>query len=276
MPTPIYYPPLDNGLQKTLDSDLSTGVTASLTLNNANRIQNKPGVLVIDRIDTNGALKLAADREYIGYTGVSGSTLTGLSRGLGGSTDQDHSVGAVIEFVPDAVVHQMIADGLASLLDASDVSAVKTGLVLPSPVLNGSITGTGVKDEDDMASNSATAVPTQQSVKAYVDKPRTTTEASSATPTINTDNTDMHTITALAAAITSMTTNLSGTPVNGQKLIIRIKDNGTARAITWGASFASRGATLPTTTVLGKYQYNGFMWNSTTSTWDCVATINEA
>ena len=276
MPTPIYYPPLDNGLQKTLDSDLSTGVTASLTLNNANRIQNKPGVLVIDRIDTNGALKLAADREYIGYTGVSGSTLTGLSRGLGGSTDQDHSVGAVIEFVPDAVVHQMIADALAALLSGTDISVLKTGLILPSPVLNGSITGTGVKDEDDMASNSATAVPTQQSVKAYVDKPRTTTETSSATPTINTDNTDMHTITALAAAITSMTTNLSGTPVNGQKLIIRIKDDGTARGITWGASFASRGATLPTTTVLGKYQYNGFMWNSTTSTWDCVATINEA
>lgn len=106
--------------------------------------------------------------------------------------------------------------------------------------------------------------------------PRSTTEASSATPTINTDNTDIHTITALAAAITSMTTNLSGTPVNGQKLIIRIKDDGTARAITWGASFASRGATLPTTTVLGKYQYNGFMWNSTASVWDCVASINEA
>lgn len=105
---------------------------------------------------------------------------------------------------------------------------------------------------------------------------RVTTETSSATPTINTDNTDMHTITALAAAITSMTSNLSGTPTNGQKLIIRIKDDGTARAITWGASFASRGATLPTTTVLSKYQYNGFIWNSTTNTWDCVATVNES
>lgn len=62
---------------------------------------------------------------------------------------------------------------------------------------------------------------------------RVTSEASSATPTINTDNSDAHSITALATAITSMTTNLSGTPTNFQKLIIRIKDNGTARAITW-------------------------------------------
>lgn len=104
---------------------------------------------------------------------------------------------------------------------------------------------------------------------------RTTTETSSATPTINVDNTDIHTITALAAAITSFTTNLSGTPVNGQKLTIRIKDDGTARAITWGASFASRGATLPTTTFLGKYVYVGLIYNSTASVWDCVAVSQE-
>lgn len=36
-------------------------------------------------------------------------------------------------------------------------------------VLNGALSGTSVKDEDNMASDSATAVPTQQSVKAYVD-----------------------------------------------------------------------------------------------------------
>ena len=104
---------------------------------------------------------------------------------------------------------------------------------------------------------------------------RTGTVASAAEPTINTDNVDMFTITALAVAITSMTTNLSGTPTLGQTLIIRILDDGTARAITWGASFASRGATLPTTTTLSKYLYVGFIYNTTTSTWDCIAVVNE-
>ena len=66
---------------------------------------------------------------------------------------------------------------------------------------------------------------------------RTGTVASSATPTINTDNVDYYSITALAAAITSFTTNLSGVPTIGQTLWISIKDNGTARAIAWGASF---------------------------------------
>ena len=105
---------------------------------------------------------------------------------------------------------------------------------------------------------------------------RSGTVTSHATPTINTDNVDIFTITALAEAITSMTTNLSGTPTLGQTLIIRILDNATARAITWGASFASRGATLPTTTVLSKYLYVGLIWNTTTSTWDCIATAQEA
>lgn len=104
----------------------------------------------------------------------------------------------------------------------------------------------------------------------------TSTVTSSATPTINTDTTDIFTITALAAAITSFTTNLSGTPANGQKLMIRIKDDGTARAITWGASFASSVATLPTTTILSKHLYVGLIWNSTTSKWECIASGSEA
>ena len=105
--------------------------------------------------------------------------------------------------------------------------------------------------------------------------PRNDTVASSATPTISTDTTEVFTITALAANITSMTTNLSGTPANGQRLLIRILDNGTARTITWGTSYASRGATLPTTTVISKYLYVSLIWNSTASTWDCVGAVQE-
>jgi len=45
-----------------------------------------------------------------------------------------------------------------------------TGAVtIPSPVLNTGVSGTAVKDEDNMSSDSATHVATQQSIKAYVD-----------------------------------------------------------------------------------------------------------
>jgi len=75
------------------------------------------------------------------------------------------------------------------------------------------------------------------------------------------------TITALAEAITSMTTNLSGTPSNFDSLVIRIKDNGTARAITWGTSFEAKGVALPTTTVLSKVLTVGFIYDTVTSKW---------
>jgi len=102
---------------------------------------------------------------------------------------------------------------------------------------------------------------------------RTGTTTSSATPTINTDNVDYYSITALAVAITSFTTNLSGTPTTGQTLWIDLTDDGTARAITWGSSFESYGnVTLPTTTVLSTKLSVGFIWNPTTTKWRCVAT----
>lgn len=105
---------------------------------------------------------------------------------------------------------------------------------------------------------------------------RITTISSSATPTINTDNCDFVDITALAAAITSMTTNLSGTPTNAQKLIIRFKDNATARTIAWGTSWESCGVALPTTTVISKRLTVGFLYDTTSSKWGCVASVQEA
>ena len=49
-------------------------------------------------------------------------------------------------------------------------SEALTNKTLTSPVINTAISGTAFKDEDDMSSNSATAVASQQSIKAYVDQ----------------------------------------------------------------------------------------------------------
>ena len=101
--------------------------------------------------------------------------------------------------------------------------------------------------------------------------PRVSTTTSSATPTINTDNVDIYGLTAQTVDITSFTTNLSGTPTDGQKLWIYVVGTG-ARAITWGTSFESSTATLPTTTVSTNRLDVGFVWNAATSKWRCVAT----
>lgn len=151
MPTPLYYPPTTNGLQKTLDANLLTGVTASATLNNVTGIQNKKGLMVIDRVDGNNNLT-PNKREYISFDGTSGSTVVTLVRGLGGSTDQDHAVGAIVEFVSDVVQQQAIIDGLLNTITtdgALDTTKVVdlttaqtiTNKTLTSPLFSGTVNG---------------------------------------------------------------------------------------------------------------------------------------
>ena len=115
----LYYPPTRNALQKTLGAALDEGTTSAATLNNVTGIQNKAGVCVIDRVDSNGTVKSSSDWEWISFTGTSGSTITTLTRGLAGSSDQDHAVGAIVEFVADAIW----ADGVMDALDNAFTSA---------------------------------------------------------------------------------------------------------------------------------------------------------
>ena len=63
------------------------------------------------------------------------------------------------------------AGGSIMLTDNADTSTDKTFTTptITSPVLNTGVSGTAVLDEDDMSSDSATKVATQQSIKAYVD-----------------------------------------------------------------------------------------------------------
>lgn len=92
--------------------------------------------------------------------------------------------------------------------------------------------------------------------------------------TITPTNVGQYEVTALAVPATIAIP--SGTPVDGQKLIIRIKDNGTARALTWTTSAGGyrviTGITLPTaTTGTAIPNYIGCIWNSQDSFWDVVA-----
>jgi hypothetical protein len=91
--------------------------------------------------------------------------------------------------------------------------------------------------------------------------------------TIAADSVDMFVITAQTTAL--LFNAPSGTPTQGQMLLIRIKDNGTARALTWNAIWRSgTTVTLPTTTVLSKTLYMEFLYNQTDDKWDIVGVAN--
>jgi len=192
----LKHPPTQNGLQKTLGSILTAGTTSAMTLNNVTGVQNKPGVVVINRINISGVELATSVREWVSYTGVSGSTLTGLTRSLGGSTDQDHGVGSVVEFVPDVTVFQSICDVIE---EEHNTNGTHTGITTDTITTSGlanmnsmaiasGTAMTSVKDEDDMVSNSAVALATQQSIKAYVDAQVATVTNTNVGIMVGTDN----------------------------------------------------------------------------------------
>jgi hypothetical protein len=106
--------------------------------------------------------------------------------------------------------------------------------------------------------------------------PRVASVASAASIQPNCDTTDQYNVTALAVAASFLVP--TGTPVQGQKLLIRLKDNGTARGLTWTTSaggYRIVGVVLPTTTTANKTTYVGCIYNSTDSFWDVIAVTTE-
>ena len=93
----------------------------------------------------------------------------------------------------------------------------------------------------------------------------------------NSDNFDVYEIIAQNAALTISADG--GSPVNGQKMLFRIKDNGTARVLAWtsGATKAFRemGVVLPLSTVQNKILYVGAIYNATDARWDAIAVGQE-
>lgn len=107
----------------------------------------KPGIALLSYTDPLNT----ANAEWVTYTSINGSNeLQGVTRGGEGYSAKAHANGVAVAF-PLSESH---VNNLAAALSIGGVST--TGV-------------TTTLDEDDMASNSATALSTQQSIKAYVD-----------------------------------------------------------------------------------------------------------
>lgn len=93
--------------------------------------------------DTGGALSIDLDSETMTFTGGTGIDTSGATNTL-----------------------TIAIDSTVATLTGTQTLTNKT---LTSAVLNTGVSGTAILDEDNMASDSATQLATQQSIKAYVD-----------------------------------------------------------------------------------------------------------
>ncbi len=134
-------------------------------------------------IDTTGSsqtVTFAIDSTVATLTGsqtLTNKTLTSpiLNTGISGTAflDEDNMASNSATKVASQQSIKAYVDAEVAGVPGGDVTLngtqTLTNKTLTSAVLNGTISGTSIKDEDNMSSNSATHLATQQSIKAYVD-----------------------------------------------------------------------------------------------------------
>lgn len=202
---------------------------------------------------------LTNEQVFTGVVDTGGSRVTDVKWTKGSNTA--HSAGAVVvdyitstafNMLSKAIGAQHNQDGSHGAITATSLST--TGGVTTTALTTGTITATGDTSVGGNLTLTGVLIPSSG----------TTASASSITPSGS-----FYTVTALAAAATI---NLpAGTPVSGQTLLLRFKDNGTARALTWDAGYRAVGVTIPTTTVISKVLYVGAIYNSQDSKWDVIS-----
>ncbi len=191
-----------------------------------------------------------------------------VTRGQEGTTARAFSSGAVFG------LRMTAADGDTFVAKVDGPASATANAV----ALFDGATGKLLKDSatllpaGDIVGTTATQTLTNKRVT-----PRVVSIADAATITPTGDTADEYIVTALAQPATIAAP--SGTPANGQKLILRIKDDGTGRALTWtttSGAYRAVGVTLPTTTTASKVTYVGCLYNSQDTFWDVVAVATQA
>lgn len=225
----------------------STGITAITAYT--------PGMTIIVYVDTTTDGTVTLDINSLGTKSLMKVNSTGAAINLTGS---DLVKGRYYLFAYDGTRWLWVS---ANSADQIQIVGTVGNLM--------KIGSTNNLEDSGLSSTTIVSIADVQTVTNKRITDRTGTVTSHATPTINTDNVDYFSITAQAEAITSMTTNLSGTPTENQELMLSITGTA-ARAITWGTSFENGTATLPTTTV-GTNRLDVYLvWNSVTSKWRCM------
>lgn len=100
---------------------------------------------------------------------------------------------------------------------------------------------------------------------------RVVTTTDDATAVIDVTVTDVYELSAVA---NNTTFTLTGTPTDGQNFIIRYKDAGVSKTLTW-TGFTPIGVTLPTATTAGKWGYVGVTYNSAAGQYHVTAVTTE-
>lgn len=97
----------------------------------------------------------------------------------------------------------------------------------------------------------------------YIPRIQSVISSATVTPTFLNDE-----VIITAQAVNLTLANPTGTPIEGKSLIIRIKDDGTARGITFDTQYRAINVVLPTSTTASRTLYLSMIYNATDTRWD--------
>lgn len=261
-------------------SDTFVFVTLAQTLSNKTFVAPVLGVATATSINgltitaTTGTLtvtnaKTLSVSNSLTLAGTDGKTLT-LTTGLTVTTNDGTLAFAGAS---NTFTFPSGSSTVMTLASADTVAGVKT-FNDGSLKLTGATSGASTLKAPAIASTYTHTLPAMTTTLASVGN--TTETTNTATVVAIAGIRHVHTITALATANTiGVPTVATGALNDTCVLILRIKDNATARALTWNAIFrASSDLALPSTTVLSKTLYCGFQYNVADTKWDLIAVLN--
>ena len=165
------------------------------------------------------------------------------------------------------------ASNASSAASSASTSASNASTYATNASTSASNASTSASNAATSATNAATSeTNAASSATAAANYPRVTSYTTTTSITPNFATTDMYILTALASNITiNAATGMS----DGDKLLFRFLDNGTARTITWNAVYVDANASKPVATVSTKTTYVGMVYNAGLSRWDVIAVIQE-
>ena len=174
-----------------------------------------------------------------------------------------------------ALVDNTNPEALGAVGPGSQLVAARRDHVHPMPAIRDTAAIVAGDSADAARSDAADSAATYAGDTAAVlraEAPtRDTSLSNPSTIAVNAGLYGQVTVTGLAQTLTIGAP--TGSPLNGQRLTIRVKDDGTTRTLSWNAAFvAYTDVTLSTGTTAGKTMYWQALWNSTDSKWDVLAS----
>jgi len=158
----------------------------------------------------------------------------------GATDDANETTLQITDPTADRTITLPNLTGTVSLLDATETLTNKTltAPTLTSAVLNTAVSGTAILDEDNMASDSATQLATQQSIKAFVEA-QVTAEDLDITTDSGTIAIDLDSETLTVAGGTGIDTTGSGNTIT-------VAIDSTVATLTGSQTLTNKTLTSPT------------------------------